>query len=142
MSNEVVKIFDELKTLHLKKDHDYSGEEKHLANFKEANRIGVKDWKGAFIRLQDKYIRCCHLIAGMDAQVDEKLEDTLQDLAVYSCIVLALRRLAKKEEQPIAEKYNQIAEEWKKRIAENQIQGLVDPKPAPKKDPVEVAQNE
>jgi hypothetical protein len=88
----VPAILKELERLYLAKDNDYSCGDS-LGNFSEATRIGVPAWKGAFVRLQDKYTRACNLISGRESQVkDESLEDTLMDLANYSAIVLCLLR--------------------------------------------------
>jgi len=98
--SEFHSIVEEILELHEKKDNDYAGGEE-LSNFKEALRINIPAWKGAFIRLQDKYIRCCNLISGVERKVDdESFEDTLQDLGSYSIIVLALYRKWKRGELP------------------------------------------
>lgn len=81
-------ILDTMKEIHEAKNHDYS-REGEFGNFYEAERIGIEGWRGAFVRLQDKYTRACNLIYGKKAKVeDEKLEDTLLDLANYAVIVL------------------------------------------------------
>jgi hypothetical protein len=85
-------ILEEMLKIHKEKNADYSAEGL-FGNFQESQRIGIPDYKGAFVRLQDKYSRCCNLIKGQQAQVvDESLEDTLIDLANYSIIVLYLLR--------------------------------------------------
>ncbi len=84
------QILESMAAIHKAKNNDYSPEGQ-FGNFAESEKVGVPDWKGAFIRLQDKYTRCCNLIGGREAQVlDEKLEDTLLDLSVYAVIVLCL----------------------------------------------------
>ncbi len=84
------EILEKMKEIHEAKNHDYS-REGEFGNFKESEKIGIPAWKGAFVRLQDKYTRACNLIAGKEAKVlDEKLEDTLLDLANYAVIVLCL----------------------------------------------------
>lgn len=92
-------ILQHMEAIHESKDNDYSGKNE-FANFYEAERVGVEAWKGAFIRLQDKYARCCNLISGTEQKVeDEKLEDTLMDLAIYSVIVLCLREQRKEKKE-------------------------------------------
>lgn len=92
------EILDKMKKIHEAKNHDYS-REGEFGNFLESERIGIEGWKGAFIRLQDKYTRACNLIHGREAQVkDEKLEDTLLDLANYSVIVVCLMNKGGKNE--------------------------------------------
>lgn len=85
-------ILDEMREIHEAKNNDYSPEGE-FGNFSESERVGVEAWKGAFIRLQDKYTRACNLIRGKDQMVkNETLSDTLLDLANYAVIVLCLRR--------------------------------------------------
>jgi hypothetical protein len=85
------KIINQMLDVHRAKNHDYSAEGQ-FGNFAESERVGVEAWRGAFVRLQDKYMRCCNLIArdGESMVLDEKLEDTLLDLANYAVIVLCL----------------------------------------------------
>ena len=90
-SKQVLQIFEDLKALHIAKDGDYAGEEP-LSNFKRCEAFGVPAWKGALIRLSDKYSRLVSLVGknGEHAVKGEGLEDTLMDLAVYAIITLAL----------------------------------------------------
>ncbi len=92
-SERVLRIFNELIELHKAKDTDYSGENGSLSNFRACEAFGVPAWKGAAIRMSDKWSRFMSLMAnGESAAVkDEPLEDTLKDIAVYAVIVLALR---------------------------------------------------
>ena len=84
------EILEQMKRINEAKNHDYS-RDGEFGNFKESEKIGIPAWKGAFVRLQDKYTRACNLISGKEAKVkDEKLEDTLLDLANYAVIVLCL----------------------------------------------------
>lgn len=87
-------ILDKMRKIHESKNNDYSPEGE-FGNFSESERVGVEPWRGAFVRLQDKYTRCCNLIRGKEQMVkNEALEDTLLDLANYAVIVLCLRRIA------------------------------------------------
>lgn len=91
-----LKILDQMRELHIKKDQDYEGDSKPFDNFRSAVEIGIKPSTGAFIRLQDKFKRIQNLLMrenrGVGAAVkDESIEDTLLDLASYSLIVLVLR---------------------------------------------------
>ena len=98
-ASDFEKIVQKMLEVHKAKNNDYSPEGQ-FGNFAESERVGVPDWKGAFIRLQDKYTRCCNLIYGKEAQVkDEALEDTLLDLANYAVIVLVLRKQVEAQEQ-------------------------------------------
>jgi hypothetical protein len=89
----IKKIFDELWALHSAKDSDYAGQEP-LSNFRVSEQFGVPAWKGASIRMADKWSRFVSLMGkdGRHDVGDETIEDTLKDLAVYAVIVLVLRR--------------------------------------------------
>lgn len=83
-------ILDEMRQIHQAKRTDYANSDV-FGNFREAERVGVPAHKGAFIRLSDKYRRCCNLLSGQNQAVkDESVEDTLLDLAVYAVITLGL----------------------------------------------------
>jgi len=104
MASEVVlKIFDELKALHEAKDADYAGGEP-LSNFRRCEQFGVPAWKGALIRMSDKWSRLVSLAQkdGEHAVVGEGLEDTLKDLAVYAVIVMALMQRGRWPGEPDA----------------------------------------
>jgi hypothetical protein len=97
-------LLDRMREIHEAKDSDYAGNEPY-ANFYEAEKLGIPAWKGAMVRLMDKYRRVVELIAkegrGEEpAVVDEKIEDTLLDLANYGVIVIELRRRHKAGYQP------------------------------------------
>ena len=98
---EVLRIFDELKELHIAKDADYAGGEP-LSNFRNCEKFGIPAWKGCLVRMSDKWSRLVSLVGkeGKHAVVGESIEDTLQDLAVYSIIALALLR---GEQHPVDE---------------------------------------
>ena len=100
---EVLRIFDELKELHEAKDHDYSSNEP-LSNFRRCESFGIPAWKGCLVRMSDKWSRLVSLVGkdGKHAVVGESIEDTLQDLAVYSIIALALLR-KQRDQHPVDE---------------------------------------
>lgn len=101
MSNNsaFVEKLEAMKQLHQAKNADYS-EGGEFKNFEESLRVGVEPWRGSFVRLQDKYTRCCNLMNGHEAQVsDERLKDTLMDLANYAVITLTLLEREETERQ-------------------------------------------
>lgn len=77
---------------HALKNLDY-GDGDPLGNFKFSEEVtGIPAWKGALVRLTDKWGRIKSLLKKERAYVqDETLEDTLLDNAVYSLLVLTLR---------------------------------------------------
>ncbi len=86
---------DELRALHLSKGHDYADATDPLRNYVESSRdCGVEPWRGALLRLSEKYHRLTNLIGKGEAPNFESLEDTLMDMAALALIVRSLRRRA------------------------------------------------
>lgn len=84
------KINDSLNTMestYSKKNQDYSGGNP-LGNFLECSKAGIDPFDGIITRISDKKSRIMHLAGNHNYAevVDEKLEDSLLDLAVYSLI--------------------------------------------------------
>lgn len=85
-----VELLDKMKEIHYAKDHDYAGDVP-FSNFRKSESFGVSAWKGAMVRMSDKWSRLCTL-STKDAMVkDERFEDTLLDLANYALIIYILR---------------------------------------------------
>jgi hypothetical protein len=74
--------------LHNAKSHDYAGEDP-LENLRRAARFGVPPWKGALVRMSDKWGRIEQLAGGKTPK-NESLRDSLIDNAVYSLITVIL----------------------------------------------------
>jgi len=74
------------------KRNDYSGTEVPFANFHKSAVVGVEAWRGAMVRLMDKFSRLIRLAEqGGTGQVkDESLLDTAADALNYVAISLAL----------------------------------------------------
>lgn len=87
-------LLGEIAELHSSKSHDYTPAGDPLANFRRAERFGVPAWKGALVRLGDKWGRLEQLATGKDAK-NESLRDTLVDMAVYSLLCVLLLEDAK-----------------------------------------------
>ena len=84
------EVLDKMKEIYKAKKQEYLPEEE-LGNFRESVKIGIPPWKGAFVRLQDKYLKACNLILGKEINLEDKeLVDTLLDLANYAVITLCL----------------------------------------------------
>lgn len=87
------ELVERIQEIHSKKNSDYAKDSDPLSNFRRAEAFGVPAWKGALIRLSDKYSRIEELASGKAAQVsDESLDDTLMDLANYALLTIVLRR--------------------------------------------------
>ncbi len=84
-----------LAELHKKKNHDYAGGI-YLSDLIASNRAGIPAWKNALLRIQQKMSRLESFAKqGEFAVAGEKLEDTCEDLAVYSIIMLMLYKYKK-----------------------------------------------
>jgi len=82
--------------LHSRKNSDYAGSQDPLSNFRRAEQFGIPAWKGALVRMSDKWSRIVTLATKEQAEVrDESFEDTLIDLAVYSLLTIILRKRSK-----------------------------------------------
>jgi len=90
-----LELLDEMKKIHLAKDHDYAGEVP-FSNFYKSKSFGVEPWVGAMVRMSDKWSRLCNLATKEPAVVEESFDDTLIDLANYALICYILREDAKK----------------------------------------------
>ena len=93
-----LKLLDEMRSLHIRKNAGYSGESAdRWANFRMSEVFGVPAYLGALVRMSDKWIRITNLIKNPDLdQVGESVDDTLMDLAAYCLIVICLLREKRK----------------------------------------------
>lgn len=83
---------DTLRELHLSKGHDYANQADPLRNYvRSSEDCGIEPWRGALLRLAEKYNRITNLVAKDVPPKHETIEDTLMDLAALSLIVLSLR---------------------------------------------------
>lgn len=84
---------DELRALHLSKGSDYANAADPLRNYVESSHdCGVEPWRGALLRLSEKYHRITNLLAKGTTPNHESIDDTLMDLAALALIVRSLRR--------------------------------------------------
>ena len=89
-------MLESMRTTMLTKGHDYAGEDT-LANFRAVNGIGISTPKSVFVRLSDKYMRLSRFLSTDELQVtDERIEDTLLDLANYAVLLSVAFKEAKK----------------------------------------------
>lgn len=84
--NRFREIQDEQFELHKRKNHDYAAKE-YLANLKACEAFGINPMVGIVVRLTDKVSRLASFCQQNVLEVkDEKLEDTLNDIAVYAIL--------------------------------------------------------
>ena len=94
---EFYKLIEEIVALHDAKNHDYSADEDPLENFKLCEKMDIPAWKGTLVRIADKYSRIVNFARKGNLEVmDESIEDTLKDLAVYSLLTIILYRESKR----------------------------------------------
>lgn len=71
------------------KNHDYSGDNSPFHNFEVVEKVGICSAEQGFLtRMMDKMMRINNFVASGVLKVqDEKIEDTLLDLANYSLLL-------------------------------------------------------
>jgi hypothetical protein len=85
-------ILDSMYDTTLKKNGDYADEKDAFSNFRiveEMTAGKISTEMGIFTRMSDKFKRIASLLGRPGLVLDEKIEDTLLDLAVY-CIIMLL----------------------------------------------------
>jgi hypothetical protein len=89
------ELLEKMRDIHDRKNSDYSAEKDPLSNFRLTEAFDVEPWLGVLVRITDKYSRIVQLtrktLDGKEAAVaDEKIQDTLIDLANYSILMIIL----------------------------------------------------
>ena len=80
------EIQDEQFNLHKLKNHDYSAKN-YVSNLNSCKAFGINPLVGIVVRLTDKLSRLASFCEqGVLKVKDEKLEDTLNDIAVYAIL--------------------------------------------------------
>jgi myo-inositol catabolism protein IolC len=98
MTKRFEELVAEILALHKAKNSDYSKDSEALSNFYEVEDLGISAWKGVMVRLCDKWSRIKTLANKKDPSVkDEKIVDTLKDMAVYSLLCIELIERAEKQ---------------------------------------------
>lgn len=93
--DEFAKIMNELIDIHHSKNHDYAGGD-YLSDLIASRRMGITPWKNALLRMQQKMSRMESFAKQNELLVaEEKIEDTLKDMAVYSILCLILYKNGK-----------------------------------------------
>ena len=86
---EYKKLTEEMYELTSRKNSDYAGPADAFQNFKLIEALGAASAEQGFVvRMSDKLQRIANLIHRENRVADEKITDTLQDLAVYSILFL------------------------------------------------------
>ena len=75
------------------KNTDYAGAEDAFKNFNLIGHLGAATTEQGFVvRMSDKLQRISNLISRDNMVADEKIEDTLRDLGIYSILFLIYLR--------------------------------------------------
>ena len=88
-SDEFHTELKKLGDLHDRKQQDYGTDADPFANVRASEDFGVSAWMGCLIRMNDKVQRLKTFCKTGELS-NEGVEDSLQDLAVYSLIALVL----------------------------------------------------
>jgi len=84
------EILNQMAVITDAKGKDYAGEDNVFRNFEFIEHITegrVSALDGILVRMSDKFMRAANLMTRTNAVADEKVTDTLLDLAVYSIIL-------------------------------------------------------
>ncbi len=92
------EVCDELTRLQEAKGADYGSDVDPLHNLKASEMFGTPAWLATIIRANDKVNRIA-TFARRGSLVNESVEDSLRDLAVYAIHALRLYREANKQEE-------------------------------------------
>lgn len=94
---EFEKITVEMLQTMVKKNNDYSEDDDPFRNFRMVENLGISTTEQGFLtRMSDKLSRVANFAKGKEMLVlDEKVDDTLKDLANYSILLLCYLRMKK-----------------------------------------------
>lgn len=81
--------------MHDRKQADYGIEGDPFYNIKQSANWGIEPWVGAMMRADDKMGRLRSMALNGGELVNEPVEDSLMDIAVYALIALVLRKSAR-----------------------------------------------
>jgi hypothetical protein len=96
LKDKFEQLLEKMKRINRAKRHDYAKKEDVLSNFRICELGGIPAWKGSAVRLSDKFSRLMEFMKQEKLKVkDEKIEDTLLDLANYALITLILYQESK-----------------------------------------------
>lgn len=93
------KLLSELAELHEKKTNNYSGGIP-LQDLRKSKKLGIEPWIGILLRITHKFGRLEQIVKGRKIMCrDEKIRDTLMDIASSSLIAIILYEEEKREKR-------------------------------------------
>jgi len=91
-----MELVQQIADLHARKSHDYGGGNP-IGNLLNVEEFGVSPFIGVLVRMSDKWARLKSIVKTGEIRVtDEKLDDTLRDLSVYSLLAIVCLELEDK----------------------------------------------
>lgn len=90
------EALQQMQTTMEAKNHDYAsaGEDDPFFNFKQVENLGITSVeRGFLVRMTDKMTRLSSLLDREAKVLDEKLEDTVLDMANYSVLLYSYLKL-------------------------------------------------
>jgi transcriptional regulator of heat shock response len=81
------KVLNECLRIVTIKNADYANSDDAFANFRAVSNFGIDPKQAILVRMTDKMMRISNLLKRSNQVTDEKITDTLIDLANYSIIL-------------------------------------------------------
>lgn len=100
MITEWCLLADKMKEIIRSKNEDYAGHGEAFTNFNQIELITkgmISREMGTVVRMTDKLSRVVRLLNAENQVADEKIEDTLMDLANYSMLLIIMLKEKKNE---------------------------------------------
>lgn len=92
ITNRAMEIIHRMHSTYVAKDSDYAADGKPMGNLRTSEKLGIPAWRAVLLRMNDKRSRIESFIKkGSFAVDDEKITDTIIDLAVYALLGDTLR---------------------------------------------------
>jgi hypothetical protein len=87
IEQKIKSIISDMLAIFEAKDQDYASNGKPMGNLRTSEEIGIPAWKGTLLRMGDKKQRIASFASRGEFKVDdERIADTLKDLANYACL--------------------------------------------------------
>lgn len=83
------ELLDRLRQIHEGKNDDYGRANDPLANLRKAERVGIPNWKGVWLRIEDKISRI-ETFCNKGVLTNESVDDSLLDMSHYCLLCLIL----------------------------------------------------
>lgn len=95
---EFEKLLEDWKKIHNLKNEDYAKTGDPYYNLRGCEDMGIPAWKGVIVRMTDKMSRLKNLARDPNGARNEPIEDTFDDMGIYSALGKLLYKEWKKNE--------------------------------------------